>query len=120
MAEKRPLCNYSGSVKELQSGDSVPGGSGLPALTVVSGTSQTAAADSHYALTNASATTVTLPASPTAADVVVITVNNGRTDNVIDRNGKEINGVAEDMTIDAAYGSVWLRYIDATRQWRTW
>lgn len=95
-------------------------GAGMPALTVVSGTTQAASAGNHYALSNASASTVTLPASPTGGDVVVVTVCNGRTDNVIDRNGNKINGVAENMTIDAAYGSVWLRYVDGTLQWRTW
>jgi hypothetical protein len=28
MAEKKPLCNYNGDIKELQSGDTLPGGSG--------------------------------------------------------------------------------------------
>ena len=144
MADRRPLVNVSGMMQEMPSGDKVPiaaiatgtpdgtkfvrddgtlaapSGGGLPTLVVVSGTTQTAAAGNHYVLTNASATTVTLPASPAAGDVVVITVANGRMDNVIDRNGKEINGVAENMTIDFAYGLVWLRYIDGTLQWRTW
>ena len=90
----------------------------VPSLSVVSGTSQVAAAGVQYALTNAAATTVTLPVAPTAGDLVCVLVCNGRTDNVIARNGKSIQGLAEDMTIDSANGSVWLRYINDTIMWR--
>lgn len=31
---KKPLCNYSGKIKELQAGDTLPGGGGDIALTV--------------------------------------------------------------------------------------
>jgi hypothetical protein len=90
---------------------------GLPSMTIVSGTSQAAVANAHYVLTNASATTVTLPASPAAGAVVWVTVANGRVDNVIARNGQNINSLAENMTIDNAYAGVQLRYADATRGW---
>jgi len=33
MAEKRPLCQYSGTIEELRSGDTLPGGSGSSFLT---------------------------------------------------------------------------------------
>jgi hypothetical protein len=92
-------------------------GTSLPAMNIVSGTSQTAVASNHYVLTNAAATTVTLPASPTAGDVVWVTVGNGRTDNVIARNSSNINSIAENMTIDNAYAGIQLRYADATRGW---
>jgi hypothetical protein len=90
---------------------------GLPTMNLVSGTTQTAVANNHYVLTNASATTVTLPASPSAGDVVWITVGNGRTDNVVARNSSNINSIAENMTIDNAYAGIQLRYADATRGW---
>jgi hypothetical protein len=90
---------------------------GLPTMNIVSGTTQTAVASNHYVLTNASATTVTLPTSPSAGSVVWITVANGRTDNVVARNGQNINSIAEDMTINAAYAGIQLRYADATRGW---
>jgi hypothetical protein len=90
---------------------------GLPTMNIVSGTTQAAVANNHYVLTNASATTVTLPATPSAGDVVWVTAANGRTDNVIARNGSNINTLAENMTIDNAYAGVQLRYADATRGW---
>ena len=86
-------------------------------VSVVAGTTQSAAVNTHYVLTS-TATTVTLPASPAAGDQVWVTVANGLTTNVIARNGNEINGVAEDLTIDNAYATVMLRWIDSTRDWR--
>lgn len=85
-------------------------------VSVVSGTSQTAVAGSHYVLTNVAATTVTLPASPASADTVWITVANSLATNVIARNGNTIMGLSENMTIDAAYATVALRYVNST--WR--
>ena len=90
---------------------------GLPTMNIVSGTTQAAVANNHYVLTNAAATTVTLPASPAAGDVVWVTVANGLTTNVVARNGQNINSIAENMTIDNAYAGVQLRYADATRGW---
>lgn len=90
---------------------------GLPTMNLVSGTTQTAVANNHYVLTNAAATTVTLPASPAAGDVVWVTVGNGRVDNVVARNGQNINSLAENMTLDNAYAGIQLRYADATRGW---
>lgn len=85
-------------------------------VAVVSGTTQTAVAGSHYILTNVAATTVTLPASPSSADTVWITVANSLATNVIARNGNTIMGLSENMTIDAAYATVALRYVNST--WR--
>ena len=103
--------NGSGSAPSWQAAG------GLPAMTIVTGTTQSASANNHYVLTNASATTVTLPASPAAGDVVWVTVANGLTTNVVARNGKNINSIAEDMTIDNAYAGVQLRYADTTKGW---
>jgi hypothetical protein len=86
------------------------------AVFVVSGTTQTAAINNHYVLTNVAATTVTLPASPQSGDVVWITVANNLASNVIARNGKTIMGVAEDMTIDSRYVTVELKYVN--NSWR--
>lgn len=89
-----------------------------PALNVVTGTTQTAVADGHYILTNASASTLTLPASPSAGDVVWVTVGNGRTDNILARNGSNLMSLAEDMTINNPNASLQLRYINSTLGWR--
>ncbi len=90
----------------------------FPTLNVVTGTTQSAAASNHYVLTNASATTVTLPGSPSAGDVVWVTVGNGRVDNIIARNGQNIMGLAEDMTLNNQYASVQLRFVNASLGWR--
>ncbi len=88
-----------------------------PSLSVVTGTTQTATANTHYVLTNASASTVTLPGSPAAGAEVWVSVANGRVDNVVARNGNDIMDLAEDLTIDNAYATVRLRYVNATLGW---
>ena len=93
---------------------------GLPIMrVVVTGTSVTASAGQHLILTNASATTVTLPSTPTALDTIQITVANDRVDNVVSRNSKTIDGSAKDLTIPSENSSFTLTYIDDTIQWRT-
>jgi hypothetical protein len=91
------------------------GGGGTPTLVHTTTTTQTAIPGQHYSLENAAATTVTLPASPIDGDVVWVTVNNGRTDNVLARNGQQIMGVAEDMTLDVVM-TYQLRFIGTS--WR--
>jgi hypothetical protein len=86
-------------------------------LIEVTGTSVSAQVGAHYFLTNAAATTVTLPASPAAGDVVVVTVANARADNLIARNTKNIMALAEDMTISDLYATIRLRYLNATKGW---
>jgi len=95
---------------------SVPA-SGLPSMTVVTGTTQTASSLVHYVLTNAAATTLTLPATPSAGTVVWVTVGNGRVDNVVARNGEKIQSIAEDLTLNASYAAVQLRYVNSTIGW---
>jgi hypothetical protein len=90
---------------------------GLPPVTVSNTTTITAVAGNHYVLTAASATTVILPASPTISDTVWITAANGLITNVVARNGKKINEVAEDMTIDSAYAGIQLRFSNDTKGW---
>ena len=86
-------------------------------VSVVAGTTQTAVAGSHYILTNVSATTVTLPATPASGDTVWITWTNGLATNVIARNGQTIMGLSEDMTLDASTnGTVQLRFVNSS--WR--
>lgn len=90
---------------------------GLPTMNIVTGTTQTAVAGNQYVLTNASATTVTLPASPSAGDTVYVTVANSLTTNVVARNSQKIQSLSEDLTLNAAYAAVQLRYADSTRGW---
>lgn len=93
-------------------------GSTLPQLVAVAGTTQAAQANGHYALNNVAATTVTLPITPAAGDVVWVTPCNALTTNVIARNGQPIMSLAENMTIDNASVTVSLRYINVTVGWR--
>lgn len=88
-----------------------------PTLNVVTGTTQTASAGNHYVLTNVAATTVTLPASPSVGDIVWVTVGNGLTTNIVARNGNKIQSLAEDLTLNATYAAVQMRYINATIGW---
>lgn len=61
--------------------------------------------------------TITLPASPEAGWEVAITVAGTFTDTIIDRNGVNIMILAENITLDRAYVTVTLYYVDATRGW---
>lgn len=89
-----------------------------PAMYVVSATTQTAVAWGHYVLTNASATTLTLPAAPAVGDVVWVTVANARVDNIVARNALNIMGLAENMTLNDPNSTVQLRYVSASLGWR--
>lgn len=93
---------------------------GLPSMrVVVTGTTVTASAGQHLILTNAGATTVTLPSTPNALDTIQITVANDRVDNIVSRNSKTIDGYANDLTIPSKNSSFTLTYVDDTIQWRT-
>lgn len=85
--------------------------------TTVSGTTQTAAAGTPYMLTSASLTTVTLPASPSANDIVAVKVANGRNDNVIDLNGKtfEDDSIGT-LILDSKRTCIYMQYINSS--WR--
>ena len=87
-------------------------------LSIDSAAAITATAGQHIVCTNAAVVTVTLPASPSAGATVWVTPGNGRTDNVIARNGQNIISLAEDMTVDIANVTVQLRYINSTLGWR--
>src|SRR6056300_1134606 len=74
----------------------------------------------YFCNTTSSAFTVTLPASPSAGDIVGIKdyANTADTNNItIGRNGSNIKGQAEDFTINTEGRSVFLVYVDATKGW---
>lgn len=89
----------------------------VPILNVVTGTTQAATAGNHYVLANVAATTLTLPATPSAGDIVWVTVGNGLITNVVERNGNNIQSLAQDLTLDAPYAAVQMRYINSTIGW---
>ena len=92
----------------------------IPATTVNIDSSPAIAASAgqHIVCTNASAVTITLPASPTVGHTVWVTPGNGLTTNVIAQGGRNIMNLAEDLTLDNANVTVALRYINLTLGWR--
>jgi hypothetical protein len=68
--------------------------------------------------TTAAEITITLPASPTVGHEVGVAIGGTFTDTIIARNGSRIMGLDEDMTLDRAYISVQLVYVDTTVGWR--
>ena len=89
--------------------------------TTVKTTGFTATAgEGYFCNTTSGAFTVTLPASPSAGDLVGIKdyANTADTNNItIGRNGSNIEGVANDFVIEVEGGSITLIYVDATKGW---
>jgi hypothetical protein len=76
----------------------------------------------YFADTSSAAFTVTLPATPSAGDIVALQDYAGTwgTNNVtIGRNGSNIGGVAVDPTLSTSDQSITLVYVDSTRGWQT-
>lgn len=74
----------------------------------------------HFVDTSA-ARTLTLPASPSAGDELRIfdVTGSSATNNItVARNGSNINGVADNLTIDANYAGVILIYLNASYGWK--
>jgi hypothetical protein len=92
---------------------SVPVSVGI--TTTVTAASMTATVNTHVYV-SAAGRTITLPASPTIGQRVLITVGNF-TNTVVGRNGSKIMSSASDFTMDAAYLSIQFIYTDATQGW---
>ena len=76
----------------------------------------------YFCDTTSAAFTVTLPATPSAGNVVAVSDYNGTagTNSItIGRNSSNINGSAVDFTISKNNSSVQFIYIDATVGWKT-
>lgn len=78
-------------------------------------TSTTAVKGALHVLT--ASVTLTLPASPSVGDNVSIINRSSTATAVVARNGSNIMGLAENMTIDDFNASFTLVYADATRGW---
>ena len=83
--------------------------------SVVTAASITATVNTHVYV-SAAGRTITLPASPTIGQRVLITVGNF-TDTVVGRNGSKIMSSATDFTMDAAYLSIQFIFTDAVQGW---
>jgi hypothetical protein len=105
------ITNGSGSITiEATSASDLP-------LNIVTTTTEAAVAGNHYVLTNVATTTLTLPITPLAGNIVWVTVGNGLTTNVVARNGSNIQSIAEDLILNAPYAAVQMRYINSTIGW---
>jgi hypothetical protein len=75
----------------------------------------------YFVNTTSGAVTVTLPASPSAGDIVSLAdyTNTFQTNNVtIGRNGSPIGGVSQDATLSTEGQSVTFVYVDGTEGWK--
>ena len=84
---------------------------------LVTATSVTAAAN-DYVVVTASGQTITLPATPYAGAVVTVVVAGTFLDTVVARNGSNIMGLAENLTLDKPYAAMQFTYSDASNGWR--
>ena len=62
--------------------------------------------------------TITLPNSPSAGNEVVIINGGAFTSTVVGRNGSNIMGLAENITLDKEYAAMTFIFTDSTRGWR--
>jgi hypothetical protein len=83
--------------------------------SVVTATSLTATVNTHVYV-SAAGQTITLPASPTIGQRVLVTVGNF-VNTVVGRNSSNIMSSGTDMTLDSAYLSIQFIYTDATQGW---
>jgi hypothetical protein len=83
-------------------------------IQVISGNT-TAVRSRTYVLT--ASLTLTLPSSPAVGDMVMFANRSGTTTPVIARNGQNIMGLAENMTLDNNNHFGTLVFADATRGW---
>ena len=74
--------------------------------------------DGFFVNTTSGAITVTLPASPQPGWLVGVGIAGTFTDTIVARNGSNIMGVSENMTIDVAYLNVSFLYVDNTIGWK--
>jgi len=74
----------------------------------------------YFVDTSSGAVTVTLPASPSAGNIVSVSDYNGSAATnaiTIERNGSNINGDASDYTITKSNSAITFVYVDATAGW---
>lgn len=84
---------------------------------VVTATSVTAKANDYIVVT-AATQTITLPATPIKGTLVTVVVAGTFLDTIVARNGSNIMGLAQDITLDKQYAAMNFTYTDATNGWR--
>lgn len=89
----------------------------LSAYDVVTAGGSTTIANRTVYYVTSNSQTITLPASPSAGNEVVIINGGNFTATTVARNGQNIMSLAENMTLDKAYAAMTFIFIDATRGW---
>ena len=84
--------------------------------TVSSGTGATLAPGERYYLTTVGA--VNLPPTPAVGSQITIAVGQTNITSVVGRNGQNIMGLAQDMTIDVANIAVTMEYMGGAIGWQ--
>lgn len=145
MTDRKPIVQVSGQYTEMPSGDkisissiatgtpdgtkfvrddgtlAVPSGGSTPSWQVKTANYTASSGEYIMADTSGGAWTLTLPASPSANDVVHVADYAGTfaTYNLtVARNSLKIMGLSEDMTVSDNNAAFTLTYIDATEGWR--
>ena len=72
----------------------------------------------EYCTVTADGVTITLPSSPSVGNKVMVGISSDFNNTTIARNGSNIMGLAEDMTVDGGYVTLSLIYINSTLGWR--
>ena len=91
---------------------------GFPQPQLVSG--NTTATSAQFLVASAGSITITLPASPSAGDFVVVKDGTGAaatTNFTVARNGSNIASSATDLTFDKNFAQITMTYMDATIGW---
>ena len=94
----------------------LPGG--FPEPQIIS--TNTAATSGQFLVVDTAAITITLPASPSAGDYVVVKDGTGAAATssfTVARNGSNIAASATDLTFDKNYAEITMTYIDASIGW---
>jgi len=91
------------------------GGGGMTVSVITEATN--AVKDYIYILSGEAAIPLTLPAAPSAGDALKVVNLTGLTTCVLARNGLNIMGVAEDLTLDKLNAGFELVYSDAAIGW---
>lgn len=86
----------------------------FPVVTAVSATVN----PEDYVVVTAATQTITLPATPLPGACVTVVVAGTWLDTVVARNGSNIMGLAQDLTLNIAYSALQFTYTDATNGWR--
>ena len=100
-----------------------PSGGGLTWQTVQTASFTATAGNAYPVNTTSGAVTVTLPASPTAGQIVQVTDYAGTfnlNSCIINPNGGKINNTASNFTLSLTRESVAIVYIDSTQGWITY